>query len=438
MIQWCGEARRFAPRRNLVDTQTPAQLIAALRDPNANTHASYTAWTTYSYAHKQLVSVKTYYDIANSQYTETKYGYDAVGRKAMMQSPDGTITCYGYNGAGNVLSTWIGTDAVPATNYDSTGGIDWNDFEYWLTHNPTAATAPADTNMLRVSSSTYDADGLLLTSTAYSDDVSYTTYCEYDWRNRATDVLSPAGVVTHYVYDNLGRVTETDTYADGSYSSGIQYNTNKLRAKTTAAYDNRGRVYESRVYCVTVDQSGVGTAGDYLPSYTWYDPNGNVIKTETGGTIDVVNGVAYITGAFTKTEYDGLGRVVVQYTGYDDTVAQHAGYDDSHGESTAELYSPTTGLATLDVNDDTIVQQTQYWYDPAGETVATASYQRFPGDDSTAGLLDATDSYATAAVYWYDGLGRTVAAANFGREDKGCAERNALLLRWNHRNTDRR
>ena len=67
--------------------------------------------------------------------------------------------------------------------------------------------------------------------------------------------------------------------------------------------------------------------------------------------------------------------------------------------------------------DDTVIQQTQYWYNAAREMVASANYERLPGDADTEGLLNAANSYATASVVWYDAAGRTVATADFGRED---------------------
>jgi RHS repeat-associated protein len=64
-------------------------------------------------------------------------------------------------------------------------------------------------------------------------------------------------------------------------------------------------------------------------------------------------------------------------------------------------------------------QQAWAWYVPAGQAMATASYQRLPDDTSTTGSLTAGNSYTIAAVTWYDGIGRVVATANYGREDVG-------------------
>ena len=49
--------------------------------------------------------------------------------------------------------------------------------------------------------------------------------------------------------------------------------------------------------------------------------------------------------------------------------------------------------------------------------MATATFQRLPDDTTTAGPLDATDAYATAAATFYDAVGRTVEQVNYGRED---------------------
>ena len=141
--------------------------------------------------------------------------------------------------------------------------------------------------MVKVTVNTYTADSLLLTSTSYADTLTpYTTTYKYDWRDRVLDVLSPANVVADYTYDNLGETLWTKTYASSDINNLL---TGELRAKTENFYDSLGRVYESDVYEVAQADSispapAPGTPGDYLPTYFWYDNNGNVIKTETGGS----------------------------------------------------------------------------------------------------------------------------------------------------------
>ena len=106
--------------------------------------------------------------------------------------------------------------------------------------------------------------------------------------------------------------------------------------------------------------------GDYLPSKTWYDARGHVVKTATAN------------GLFQKYAYDGLGRMVASYTCFDTDETAYADADD--------------------VSGDTVIEQSQTWYDPAGQAVATATYQRLPDDTSTTGALTAANSYATATV----------------------------------------
>jgi YD repeat-containing protein len=278
-------------------------------------------------------------------------------------TPDGTITRVVFDARGNVLETWLGTDDTGATDSDPTGN---------------QATG---NNMVQVAGSVFDADGSLTQSRSYfgsgtNDD--YATLYQYDWRDRATDVLSPGEVVTHYELDNLGQRIWTKTYASADFT----LSTGELRGQANNLYDPLGRVYESRVYEVDPDD---GTVGDYLPSRSWYDARGQVVTTATAN------------GLFQKYAYDGLGRIVASFTSYDTDETAYADADD--------------------VSGDTVIQQGQTWYDQAGQTIATATYERLPDDTSTSGALSAANSYATATVLWYDGLGRAVATADFGRED---------------------
>ena len=106
----------------------------------------------------------------------------------------------------------MGTNDTGATDADPTG-------------NHTAGN-----NMVEVSSATYDADGNQLTSTSYADaSTSYTTTYQYDWRNRQTDVLTPADVLTHYDYDNKGEVLSTKTYGSDDFTPSAS----DLRAERT-------------------------------------------------------------------------------------------------------------------------------------------------------------------------------------------------------------
>ena len=304
---------------------------------------------------------------------ETDQGYNSVGKQVWTKTPSGTITWNVLDARGDVLSTWIGTNAGATPAYN--GG-----------------------NMVEVASYAYNADGDVTSSTQYDGyGHSYTTYAQYDWRDRQIGALGPDGVATILTLDNLGRTTETDTYSSATYNSTIgQITTSSgnLRAKSTSSYDPLGRVYETDTYNVAQSGSALpGTVGDRLPTDAWFDAAGNVIKTETG-----------TTGSFQKSAYDGLGQLTNSYVGYDTA------------ETTGNLYD-TSGNVTLHLSGNTILQQNQTWYDAAGESVATATYEQFADGTPVTGPLDATNSYATASATWYDGIGRAVANANFGRED---------------------
>ena len=84
--------------------------------------------------------------------------------------------------------------------------------------------------------------------------------------------------------------------------------------------------------------------------------------------------------------------------------------------------SPTDYNAAMNVSGDTVVEQTQTWYDAGSNVVATAEYQRFPDDSTSTGALTAANSYVTASVDWYDSAGRPTYEVNYGREDTGSGQ----------------
>jgi hypothetical protein len=299
---------------------------------------------------------------------------------------------------GNATQEWKGT---------SDGGD--ASFHAWVIANPDATTGPYGTSMYKVSASSYDLDGDLLVNQTYTglngDDgvlitgygytganVQQTTFNQYDWRDREVGTLAPNGVATISTLDNLSEVTETQTYADASDDGVIEYSSGDLRAQTVSEYDSQGSVYESLVYNVAPEYStspSPGTVGDYLPTDTWRDANGNVLATRTG------------TGPIEKSLYNGAGEQVESYTVAETT-------------ATADLtYAEATALQSGDI----VVQQDQTWYDGDGSTIASADYQRLPGDTTTAGALTPMVSYVTASVSFYDRAGRDIEDVNYGRQD---------------------
>jgi RHS repeat-associated protein len=406
------------------DSETTSAAILAHLATATILQSYYTAWTHSIYKNTRLWATAVYYAIpadnsdsdhdgfvgsATENYTLTAYGYENFGvstdkgrlNKTVAvtsitvsgSSPNyvvtfnGTITRYVLDDRGNVLETWMGTDDYNASDSDPSGGT---------------VGQSGGNNMVEISSSTYDADGNLTSTTQYPGGSAYnlTTTYNYDWRDRLTDVSATADpandttvnhVITHYDYDNLGHVLSTKTYASDDFT----LDAGELRAQTQNLYDALGRVYESDVYEIAQEYSDDPSPGYIfcrLPTFYWYDARGELIKTATNN------------GLFQKYAYDDLGRLVNSYTCYDT--------DEGTTGTDLQKYNEV-----LNVTGDTVIEQHQTWFDGAGEAVASATYKSLSGGATDNGPLDATNSYATASVVWYDSIGRVIETANLGRED---------------------
>ncbi|MGO9108944.1 MAG: Calx-beta domain-containing protein [Thermoguttaceae bacterium] len=334
-----------------------------------------------------------------TNYLETTYSYDALGRQISTVAPDGTVDDTLYDANGNVTQEWKGTNDGGVANFDA-----------WVANNPSAVIdTTGGVYMYKVSGSTYNADGDLIESDQYIDPTGYlgprTTYYQYDWQDRQIGTLGPVtalvpdGVATIDTLDNLGEVTMTQMYAEATMSGGvISYTTADLRAQTVNEYDPDGNVYESQTFNVAPEGStSPGAVGDYLPTDTWYDSDGNVLATRSG------------LGPIEKSVYNGGGELVATYACAETTATGSLSY--------AQATTLQTGQG-----GDTVVQQTQAWYDADGNTIATANYQRFPSDTTDTGALTAANSYVTASVSFYDAAGRDIEDVNYGREDTGSGQ----------------
>jgi RHS repeat-associated protein len=198
----------------------------------------------------------------------------------------------------------------------------------------------------------------------------------YDWRDRRTATDGEVDFYEQLCFDNLGRVIHTDrrdTTATGN-----------LVERVVTAYDDRGRVYQAVRYGV---DPTTGIVGNALTDNTWYDAAGKVLKSQSAGS-----------QSFTKSVYDGVGRVTTQYTGYN---------------LTDSSYANASSVAT-----DTILEQVETSYDAASNVIQVSIRQRYHNATGVGPLGSPSSAQPLARVTytanWQDGLGRVAATADYG------------------------
>jgi YD repeat-containing protein len=326
---------------------------------------------------------------AGVNYYKTQYGYDEMGNQFLTISPEGTIYITVFDGRGQKVSQWIGTDDTPESGP-------------WA---PSNNTSPS--NMVEVASYVYDngdgGDGNLTQVTQYpgGDAANRVTDYWYNWEDE--EVAEKDGVsedesdgvnrpLTVYSYDNLGEVTETQvyngdgvtpTFSDDAWSFGDI--SSDLQAQTITSYDNQGNVYQTQVY--SVDPSTGDVSETALTTNYYYDADGNLIAEDDPG------------GLWTKYTYDGAGRHVMEYQ-----------TDGGSGTSYTEAGELT---------DDVVLSQTQTKYDGDGNVIETITSERFNTDSTSSyGALGTPTSGVHARVYYtadyYDQADRLIASVDVG------------------------
>jgi RHS repeat-associated protein len=351
---------------------TRANTTGALLPTDSYPQSSYVRWTTVQYGdgfdrasqrvYKLIPASGT--GVSGTNYDETDYGYDEMVRQNRVVTPGGTITRTVYDVRNNATQIWVGTNDAGATNTDPSGG-----------------GAPGN-NMVQATGNQYDngfggGDNNVTQVTRHVDTTTAraTSYL-YDWRDRQTDTDAEVDFYEQICHDNLDRVICDDRRNTTA--------TGKLIARSTTSYDDRGRVYEIVRYGV---DPTAGTVGNALRDKTWYDAAGNSLKTQPAGA-----------QTFSKSTYDGIGRVTEQYTGYNLTDSSYAN---------ASTVAP-----------DTVVEQVETTYDAASNTIQVTTRQRYH-NATGAGPLGTPSSAqpkarVTYAANWPDALGRVLAAANYG------------------------
>ena len=344
--------------------------------------------------------------VAGTNYLRTLYAYNNQGQVDRVQNPAGTITHSVYDGLARVVSTWIGTDD------STTDGYKW-----------TPANGSASSNMTQVTASEYDNGGVgngnLTKSTQFPGGGASPRVTQnfYDWRNRL--VATKAGATTtpstedasvnrplsFTDYDNLGRVTGQSVY-DGDGVAIVDANSDGvpdkpaaglLRSLSTTAYDSQDRAWKTQAFAV--DQ-GTGAEGAALTTSFFYDHRGNVVMTISPN------------GPVTQSRYDGAGRLTSSYT---------------LGNVPAATWVNANSLAA-----SLVLEQNEYGYDAAGNTILTVNRQRFHDASTTAyGSLGTPSSGIPARVSYFtsyfDAANRLTASVNVGTNGGAAYSRPATI-----------
>jgi RHS repeat-associated protein len=304
----------------------------------------------------------------------TTTGYDTFGDTAETQDADGNVTTYGYDADGRQVS-----DTLPPY------------------------TPPGGSPITSVSTTVYDGDGLVTSATdglgnitrygydQMGDQVSVTapnggvTMTGYDADRQPLSMTGPTGAVTDATYDYMGRLS-TSTVVERATGSGSAAYTTDYSYGDGAGVDIGGTGNGG-----LLSQKQTMWDGTVTSSYG-YDPAGEVTSA-TDGAGDVTSygydalgrktKVTYPDGTATATGYDGAGNPVsVQQLDASGTVlaTTSATYDgagdqlsatDALGNSSTFTYDPT-GLVTAEVQpvSATSAVTTSFAYDPAGNQTA--------------------------------------------------------------------
>ncbi len=307
----------------------------------------------------QTVTVDDYFNLSGLAYTtavmgavgvnfyQTQYGYDDDGRLDRTQTGNGTIYRTVYDGLGRVVSQWVGTDDTPGD------GQEWS---------PDDNTAPS--NMVQVAGYVYDNGGVGDGEPDAGDAVPR----RHGGRPGDAELVRLARPLggdqvrrpgqrkrRRQPAHRLRHLRQPERFDRGAAVRRRRRDTQHRQRRAAAAggepaarqtitgYDDQGRVYQTQVFDVNPTTGVVSTTA--LTTNGYYDHRGDLIAESAPG------------GLWTKSQFDGAGRDVMDYT------------TDGAGGA--------TWAAAGSVANDTVLEQTQTVYDGDDNAIETIDSQRF-------------------------------------------------------------
>lgn len=324
---------------------------------------------------------------------------------------NGTTT-YGYDAVGNLAST-----TTPATNDFPSGRTTTSVYTSTTTAAYGGGTTPA---------------GLLAsTTTARGETTSYRYFSDGD----VAQVVNPAGLVTTFGYDALGRETsKVDTWPGGPAAGSGEY----------TSYDGQNRVIETSDSPTTDAVTG---QSHQLVTNTFFDVDGDVTGTtqydngggDAGGDPSRSTSATYDAHDHLATQTDAAGDVT-KYTAYD-LFGNITSMTDPAGNVYTATYGPTgkhqsTTLAgyigdPANPSPPTNLVVASYAYDPAGrlgtmtDAMGRVLHYRYFDDNLLAQVTedgfhnaDGTTRTVDLADYVYDGAGNLVSETDSGGKNQ--------------------
>jgi RHS repeat-associated protein len=282
----------------------------------------------------------------------TSYAYNSAGDVAQVTDPLKMVTSYTYDNIGRELTVTQVSDTYPAPGLTTSYVYDSLDRVVKETDPPITDRVTGDVHT-EVITTTYDPDDDMLATTdsdATGGDPSRTTTNTYDAHGDLASVTDPLGNKTTYTYDALGdRVTDT----------------NPAGVTTKYAYDAAGDQLTTTLDGYTGNPSAPIAAENLVEDSRSYDPAG-ALASETN-----------VSGTTTDYTYYGNGQLASSYVaGPSGPADEHAYTYDAAGNDVSET-SPGGSSGTLVVNtaynaDNQVTSQTT---DPTGvDRTTTATY----------------------------------------------------------------